>query len=301
MGRCEYFRHRFNPDRIHVKVIRDTNVAYQHFLKGELDTFGLTLPQFWHEKAKGEAYDNGYIEKYWFYSELPAAAGMYLNSADPLLGDERIRLGLAHSMNFHRVIDTVLRGDYERLPTFQIGLGEYDNHDIKPREFDVEKAEGYFSEAGFDHRGGDGIRVREDGQRLSFKVTYGQREHTERLVVLQEEAKKAGVELRLDLQDSAGAFKKMREKMHQIAWSGWAVGGLAPVYFEHFHSAFANKPQTNNLTNHANPEMDPLIMAYRASTNLAERVALARRLEQMVHDSGVVIPTFRVPYTRAAA
>ena len=297
----EYFRHRFNPDRIHVKVIRDTNVAYQHFLKGELDTFGLTLPRFWHEKAKGEAYDNGYIAKYWFYSELPAAAGMYLNSADPLLGDERIRLGLAHSMNFHRVIDTVLRGDYERLPTFQIGFGEYDNHDIKPREFDVERADGYFNEAGFDHRGGDGIRVREDGQRLSFKVTYGQREHTERLVVLQEEAKKAGVELRLDLQDSAGAFKKMREKKHQIAWSGWAVGGLAPVYFEHFHSAFANKPQTNNLTNHANPEMDPLIMAYRASTNLAERVALARRLEQMVHDSGVVIPTFRVPYTRAAA
>ena len=93
----------------------------------------------------------------------------------------------------------------------------------------------------------------------------------------------------------------MREKKHQIAWSGWAAGGLAPGYWEHFHSVNAGKPQTNNLTNHANPEMDPLIMAYRVSPSLEKRVALARRMEQMVHDSGVVIPTFRVPYTRGGA
>ena len=297
----KYFEHRFNPDRIHVKVIRDPNVAFQHFLKGELDTFGLTLPFYWHEKATGEAFDKGYVAKYWFYSEIPAASGMYLNSEDPLLDDERIRFGLAHSMNFDRVIQTVLRGDYERLPTFQIGFGEYDNHDIKPREFDLDKADAYFNAADFDTRDGDGIRIREDGQRLSFKVTYGVPEHTERLVVLQEDAKKAGVELQLDLLDSAGSFKKMREKKHQIAWMGWAAGGLAPGYWEHFHSVNAGKPQTNNLTNHANPEMDPLIMAYRVSASLEERVALARRLEQMVHDSGVVIPTFRVPYTRAGA
>ena len=42
-------------------------------------------------------------------------------------------------------------------------------------------------------------------------------------------------------------------------------------------------------------------MAYRASPSLGERVSLAKRLEQMVHDSGVVIPTFRAPYTRAGA
>lgn len=297
----KYFKNRFNPDRIHTKVIRDNNVAFQHFLKGELDTFGLTLPFYWHDKAKGPDFDNGYIAKYWYYSEIPAASGMYLNSADPLLADERVRFGLAHSMNFDRVIETVLRGDYERLPTFQIGFGEYDNLDIEPREFDLEKADAYFTAAGFDSRAGDGIRVRADGTRLSFKVTYGWPDHTERLVVLQEEAKKAGLELQLSLRDSAGSFKTMREKKHQIAWMGWAAGGLAPGYWEHFHSVNANKPQTNNLTNHANPEMDPLIMAYRTSASLEERVALAKRLEQMVHDSGVVIPTFRVPYSRAGA
>lgn len=296
----KYFKHRFNPDRIRARVIRDPNVAFQHFLKGELDTFGLVLPQYWHDKATGEEFDRGYIRKYWFYSELPESAGMYLNTADPILADENVRFGLAHAMNFERVIATVLRGDYERLPTVQAGFGDYDNLDIEPREFDIDKAGTYFDAAGFDTRGGDGIRVR-DGMRLSLLVTYGNPLHTERLVVLQEEAKKAGVEIKLDLLDGPGSFKKMREKKHQIAWTGWGVGGLAPPYWSFFHSSGANVPQRNNFANFASPDLDGLIDAYRASATKAERVELARAIEQVVYDAGIVIPTFRVPYTRAGA
>ncbi len=297
----KYNKHRFNPEKVHVRVIRDQNVAFQHFLKGELDTMNLVLPQFWHEKATGEPFDAGYIVKYWFYNDLPVpSAGMYLNTADPILADRQVRLGLAHAMNFDRVIDTVLRGDYDRLPTFQLGFGDYDNREIEAREFDIDKASAYFDAAGFDKRGGDGIRER-DGQRLSLRVTYGNPLHSERLVVLKEEAKKAGVSLELQLLDASGAFKQMQEKKHQIAWTAWNSSGLSPRYWEHFHSANANRPQTNNLANYSDPVMDDLILAFRASADFGERVDLAHRLEQMVHDAGVVIPTFQVPYTRAGA
>ena len=296
-----YMANRFNPDKIRYRVIRDMSVAYQHFVNGELDSFGLVLPQYWHDKAKGELFDNGYIGRYWLYNDLPVpSAGMYLNTADPLLADERVRFGLAHAMNFDRVIDTVLRGDYDRMPTFQLGFGDYDNRSIRPRAFDIDKANAYFDEAGFNERDADGIRLR-DGVPLSLRVTYGQTHHTERLVILKEEARKAGVNLELQLLDPSSAFKSMQEKKHQIAWMTWSSQGLTPRYWEHFHSANANKPQTNNLANHSNPEMDELIMTYRASVDRDERIALAHRLEQMVHDSGVVIPTFQVPYTREAA
>ena len=297
----KYFRNRFNPDKIRVRVIRDPNVAFQHFLKGELDSFDLTRPKRWHEKATGAPFDAGHIVKYWFYNDLPVpSTGMFLNTAEPLLADENIRYGLAHAMNFDRVIDTVLRGDYERLPTFQLGFGSYDNRDIRAREFDLERAAEHFAEAGFVERDADGILAK-DGQRLSFRVTYGRPDDTERLVILQEDAKKAGVELTLQLLDAVLSFKQMQEKKHQIAWMGWASSGLSPRYWEHFHSVNANKTQTNNLANYGDPAMDELIMRYRASADLDERVALARRLEQMVHDSGVVIPSFQVPYTREGA
>ena len=298
-----YYKHRFNPDKIRYRVIRDVNSAWQHFLKAELDTFGLVLPNFWHDKAaSADEVRAGYIDRYWFYNDLPTpSGGFFLNTSNPLLADRDTRYGMGHSMNFDRVIRTVLRGDYERLPTFQLGFGEYDNHDITPRQYDIDKAGELFRKAGFTKRDAEGILIREDGTRLSFRVTYGATHHTERLGVLKEEARKAGVELVLSLIDSAAAFKQMQEKKHDIAWMTWGTGGLSPRYWEHFHSDNANRPQTNNITNHANPEMDTLIMAYRGSSDLDERVQLARTLEAMVHESGVFIPSFHVPYTREGA
>jgi microcin C transport system substrate-binding protein len=297
----KYYRHRFNPDKIRITVIRDINVAFEHFLRGDLDTFGLVLPTFWHDKAKGPTFDDGYIARYWFYNELPqSASGMFLNEDDPILKDRNVRIGLAYAMNFDRVIRTVLRNDYSRMQTFNEGFGDYDNTSIKAREFDLDKARRYLEAAGWRERGPDGILVK-DGQRLSLRVTYGAPHHTDRLVVLREEAKKAGIELDLSLQDSAAAFKQMQEKKHQIAWMSWASQGLSPEYWQFFHSVNAHVPQTNNLMNHDDPAMDKLIDEYRASTKKAERVELAHRLEQMVYDSGCVIPSFEVPYTREAA
>ncbi|MCY3884028.1 MAG: extracellular solute-binding protein [Gammaproteobacteria bacterium] len=301
-----YMRNRFNPQTIRYRVIRDQNTAWQHFLKGEIDTFSLTIPEYWHDKAQHEVFRDGYVAKYWFYNQLPQpSTGISLNTADPLLSDINIRLGIAHSINLQRVIDTILRGDYERLETFNLGFGEYDNTSIQPRKFDIKKANEYFEAAGFDKRDSSGIRIRtnEDGsvRRLSFRVTYGRPLHTPRLVVIQEEAKKTGLELQLQLLDSAASFKQMREKKHQLAWMGWASSGIAPTYWEFFHSVNANVTQSNNLTNHANPAMDELIMQYRHSGDRRERVALAHLLEQMVHDAAVVIPRTKVPFTREAA
>ena len=301
-----YMRNRFNPEIIHIKVIRDETSAWQHFLSAELDSYNITRPNFWHDKTKADAFQKGYINRYWFYTKLPVpSAGLYLNTVDDRLADKNVRIGLAHSINIDLLIATVLKGDYDRLPTFQLGFAHYDNTNIQPRNFDLRKAHEHFLEAGFSEVGPDGIRVRtnDDGSkdRLSFEVTYGVDDHTERLVVLKQEAKKAGVELRLDLQDSAASFKKMLEKKHQIAWLTWSSSGLSPRYWEHFHSVNANKTQTNNVTNTAIPEMDKLIMRYRNSSDLDERISLAHTLEQMVHDHAAVIPTYQVPYTRDGA
>src|SRR5690606_27333619 len=134
----KYFRNRFNVEHVRIKVIRDLNIAHNYFTKGELDTFPLIMPRLWYKKAQGPAYDNGYIGKIKFYNDVPQPAqGMFLNEADPLLTDHNVRIGLAHAMNFDKVIQTVLRGDYERLQTQNEGYGDYTNKSIRAREFDL--------------------------------------------------------------------------------------------------------------------------------------------------------------------
>lgn len=294
-----YLANRFNPETIRITVIRDMNVAWEYFLRGELDSFPVLMPRFWHEKARGEEFDNGYINRIKFYTDTPQPSqGMWLNMDDPMLADRNVRLGLAHAMNVELLLSTVLRGDYERLKTHHDGYWDYSNPDIQPREFDLQKAGEYLDAAGFTTRGPDGIRMR-GGQRLALRVVYSTQEHTPRLVLLREEARKAGVELNLQLLDSSAAFKQILEKQHQIAWMGWGIT-LTPRFWQHYHSENAHKPQTNNITNTDDPELDALIMEYRAATDKETRIRLAHELEQMIHDSGAFIPTYKVPYTREA-
>ncbi len=66
-----YFNNRFNPDKIRISVIRDQNLAYKYFTRGELDAFELNSPPLWHDTARGPLYDSGYIHKLWFYHDTP--------------------------------------------------------------------------------------------------------------------------------------------------------------------------------------------------------------------------------------
>ena len=224
---------------------------------------------------------------------------MFLNEDVPLLSDRNVRYAIAHALNIDKVINTVLHGDYERLQTAHEGYGDYSNPDIRAREFDLDKANRLLNDAGWNTRGPDGIRQK-DGQRLSIRVTYYSSGHNDRLVILAQEARKAGIELSLQLLDPSAAFKQILENKHQAAWMAWSGGGLSPRYWQFYHSDNAHKPQTNNVTNTDNPEIDAKIDAYRAATDKASRVKLARELEQLVFEQGSFIPTFKVPYTREA-
>lgn len=295
-----YFKHRYNPDHIRVKLIRDLNIAYQYFRKGELDTFPLLMPRFWHKKAQGDIYEKGYVGKIKFYNDVPQPiSGLFLNEDAPPLDDINIRYAIAHALNVDKVINTVLHGDYERLQTAHDGYGDYSNTSIRAREFDLKKAASYLEKAGWDKRGNDGIRVK-DGKPLSVRITYYNSGHSDRLVILAQEARKAGIDFQLQLLDMSAAFKQIMENKHQAAWMGWAGGGLSPRYWEFYHSDNAHKSQTNNVTNTDNKTLDEKIMAYRTATEKSTRVTLAHELEQMVHDQGSFIPTFKVPYTREA-
>ncbi len=295
----KYFKNRHNVDRIVCTVIRDQNIAYEHFKKGLLDGFPVTIPQFWHEKAKGDIYDKGYVHKLWFYEDRPQPEyGMWLNTDVELFKDKDVRLGFQHAMNVEKVLKTVLRGDYERLNSNAEGYGAATDKTIKARPFDLGLAEQYLSKAGWGQRGPDGIRVK-DGKRLSARVTYGAAAHTDRLVVLKEEAKKAGIELTLQLLDSAAAFKTMLEKKHEIAYSGWGAQDK-PEYWGNYHSANAHKPQTNNFANLDDKELDKLIDAWRAEFDEDKQAEFSRAVQRRIWDSAAYIPTWKIPYFRIA-
>ena len=295
----KYFKYRFNPKIIHLKVIRDDNIAFRYFLRGELDVFFSSATNIWHERSKHKLYKNGYIHRLWFYNLGPVSPqGLYMNQDDELLSDLNVRKGIAHSLAVDKMIATVMRGEYARSQHFYQGYGDYSNKDLKAPEFDLDKATKYFAAAGWIKRGPDGILVN-NGKRLSVNLSYGSEKLTKRLVVFKQEAKKAGLELELELMDSASSFKKVLEKKHQIAFGNWSTG-VVPSYWQMWHSDNAHKPQTVNTTNMDDPVLDKLIDRYRDSVSKQERVKLGLNIQQIIHDKTVFIPTLKGNMNREA-
>jgi microcin C transport system substrate-binding protein len=295
-----YNQNRFNVDKIRFEIIRDANVAYEYFQRGELDRYVFkTLPARWHERARGDLFDNGYIDRIQFYNDVPRdQRGLWLNTEDPLLADRNVRLGLSHSINMDKVLESIFRGDYERMQIQQEGFFfGYTDTSLRAYEFDLDKAGEYFDAAGFTDYGPDGIRVR-NGQRLSFRISYGTDDHTPWLVVLREEARKAGVELELQLLDPSTWGTQVGEKTFQILVLTFSPNTFGPSFWQGYHSDNAHIPQTNNITNTAIPELDRLIDTYDATPDLDTRVELAHRIEKIIHDQAVVIPTYKIPFIR---
>ena len=293
-----YFKNRFNVDRVIFKVVRDFNLMWEYFKKARQDVFRITFPNFWHVKSKTPVIENGYVHRIWFFNDTQQSAmGMWLNLDRAIFKDKNVRYAFAHAMNVQRVIEKILRNDYFRLDQHYVGYGRYSNNSIKARQFDLKKVDDYMKNSGW-QRGPDGIWVK-NGMRFSVEVTYGFDEHTPRLVVLKEEAKKAGIELRLQKMDSATAFKKFVEKKHDVAWMGWTTG-LRPAFWQHYHSANAHKPQTNNISNTDDPELDRLIDDYRNSLDKEERIQLSLKIQEKLYEIGDFVPTFMVPYVRQA-
>ena len=208
-----YFKNRFNVDRVVFKVVRDINIIWEYFKKAKVDVFPITMPKYWHVKTKTSVVENGYVHKMWFFNNTQQSAqGMWLNQDREIFKVRNVRYAFAHAMNIKKVIEKVLRNDYFRLEHGFMGYGRYSNKTIRANRFDLDKVNDYMNRAGW-KRGSDGI-WRKNGRRFSVEVSYSQDAHTPRLVVLKEEAKKAGIELKLQKLDPSAAYKKVLEKKH---------------------------------------------------------------------------------------
>ena len=292
-----WFQNRFNAKKVEFTVIRDFNTAFEYFKKGKLDFFPLTLPEYWHERAKGGDFATGKIRKVVAYNDRPQSDQLIImNRNYKFFKDKNIRIAFQHAINLDKVIKRVLRGDYERQPSISYGFGDYSNTEIKPRSFDLERANKLLDAAGWQKRGPDGIRVK-NGEKLSVPLVYRAKIHEERYVVVREDAKKAGIDIQLKFMDPSTGFKFIRDKKSNFTAMGWAPYNY-PQYYSRYHSDNANKRQTNNISNTASPELDKLIEGYRSSTDRKERTATAKKIQQWVHDDAAEMPTFLVPYYR---
>ncbi|MBF0105411.1 MAG: ABC transporter substrate-binding protein [Deltaproteobacteria bacterium] len=292
-----YYKGRFNFDKIDLKIIRDEQSAFRHFIKGELTFFNVGTAQTWATETNFDAVKKGWVVKRKIYVKKPAGKfGMAMNYKDPLIKNIAFRKALQHLFDFDKINKNIMYNDYTRLNSFFEGT-QYANEALPSYPYDPAKADAHLKEAGWLKRGADGILVNDKGERCSFTLTYGSQGLTPHLTVYVEDLKKAGVEMKLRLVDGAKAFKDGLERNFQVMLISMS-GEVYPSIEQYLHSDYARTSNNNNFFSFADKEIDSLIAVYNTNLDFNERVKAVHRIDEIVKDEAFYIPFWHAPYLR---
>jgi microcin C transport system substrate-binding protein len=315
-----FMRGRYNPDRIHLAVIRDPDKAVEAFLHGDIDIAPIST-QNWFTKISNDnpSVTSGFTVKAMVYNQVPPPNfGLWLNEAVAPLDNRDVRVGVAYATNMDLVCKQYFRGYAVMQKTTSDGYGWDVNPEVRPRPYDPIKAREFFAKAGYTKQGPDGVLVDAGGHRLSLTITSIYKPYQDLLVILKQEALKAGLEFNLEILDQTTGYQKEAEKRHQITLTAFGRGvEMYPRYWENFagenaydvpylpdgspNPARKVKPNTNNLSSVAIPELDRLIKLYDHAETMDQVKDLAAKIEKIIYDNvpwinGWKVPFFRVGY-----
>ena len=210
----------------------------------------------------------------------------------PILADLRVRQAIQYGIAKQTIIDKLLYGKAQPGTT-EIPAGWAHNPNVKPTEYDPQKAKQLLDEAGW-RPGSDGIRQK-DGQRLRLKITTTTgnklREMVEQVLVAQMKA--IGVEFYIENVPSSVLFGSWsndadRKKGRYDILMYTTGPGIDPhqQYEGYFHSknipTVANGGSGYNYTRHRDAELDKWLDLAGKAPSMEKRAEAYRKAQERV-------------------
>lgn len=315
-----YFQGMYNFDRIHLRVIPIERLL-DYLRLGELDLIPENTARAWNEEYTFPAVRNGWLRRARVFVDLPSGVfGLHMNTEAPIFQDKNVRKAMQHLFNFERLNEHLMYDEYFRMTSFFEGTA-YANPDLEPYGFDPARAREYLELAGyrrperleshgffsgvanaargllFPRTGADGVLVNDQGEEMSFTVIYGQAGLVRHLTVMQQEFRRAGVDMRLQLLEPGTAFERGLERSYEMTVTG-RTSSLFPAPRQYLHTEFKAETNNNNIWGFGTEEVDELIEIYEEDLDPEARLEATQRIDEIVHDEAFYIPFWDAPYIR---
>lgn len=286
----------YNFDRIKFVVVRDQNLMFEKFKKGELDFYLVNISREWKQNTDFDKVKKGWIQKRKVYSFNPnGVQGIAINMRRPPLDDVRVRKALAHLYNREIFMEKLFFNEYQNMYSYYPG-SIYENPENERIKFDPAKAQQLLSEAGWSERNSRGV-LEKDAQTFTLTLLYANKSSERYLTIYQEDLKKAGIELKLKLLDWTARSKLIDERNFDLATIAW-TGLLFPNPESSFHSNIADIHNTNNITGLKNSEVDDILDKYPEMFELEDRVSAVRELDALIYQEYPYVLDWYGPFTR---
>jgi peptide/nickel transport system substrate-binding protein len=206
------------------------------------------------------------------------------NLRDERFADVRVRTALAHAVDVDTLIEALLTVGPDRYGRRAVGtippvLCQAHHDGITPLAHDPARARELFAEAGWTDSDGDGWLDR-DGQRLAFTLltNSGNARREKAQVILQEQLRAAGVDVRLEAIDSNAFRQRLREgDFEAVLW------GMFASLFVDPSNRWQSGDRPDNFGGYASAEVDALIERGLSTTDPDEALRCWREMQAEIH------------------
>ena len=285
-----------NFDEMRFIVVRDENLAFEMFKKGELDYYPVSMARQWVEELNFENIQRGLVQKRKIFNNEPKGIqGFAFNTRRAPFDDIRVRKALTFLFNRRQLIEKIMYNQYEPQNSYYVG-GRYENPDNPKNEYNPQEALKLLAEAGWNSRDAQG-RLVKNGAPLQIELLYVSRTFEPHLTIYQEDLRKVGISLNLRLITGETLFQMVNERRFQMTQMGWGAL-LFPNPETSWHSSLADVDNTNNITGFKNARVDELCEAYDKMFDVEERVRALREIDGILANAYNYALQWNAPFAR---
>jgi microcin C transport system substrate-binding protein len=287
-----------NFDEIREIVVRDQNLAFEMFKKGDLDSYFVNISREWVEELDFDRVQRGLIQKRKIFNDDPSGIqGIAFNTRKEPFSDVRVRRALTLLQNRKLLIERLFFNEYTPQNSYYSG-GIYENPGNPKNEYDPQAALALLAEAGWNSRDGQG-RLTRNGRPLVLELLYSDKGSERWITVFQEDLNKVGIGLNLRLVTPETLFKLVMERNFDLVNLAWG-GLLFPNPETSFSSSLADLPDNNNVTGFKDARVDELLGEYDREFNQERRAAIIQEIDGILASSYQYILGWDMPFQRIA-
>lgn len=286
----------YNFDVVRHRMLEDREDAYKLFARGEIDVYPVYTSRIWVDETKGEKFEKNWIVKQRVYNYEPRGfQGWVMNMRHTPFDDIKVRRAMAHLVDRRTMNSTLMFNQYFLQRSYYGDL--YDAEHPCPNalvEFDVEAARALLNEAGYivNAKG----RLEKNGSPLVVNFLVHGKESVKFVDVFREALGQLGIEIKIDLVDTAEFFKRMDEGKFSMTWASWASAVFKDPE-DMWHSKFADE-KGNNRAGFKNARVDELIEKQKTVLDLGERNAIIREIDAIVYNAMPYVLLWNADNTR---
>lgn len=278
----DYWDGRPYLDKVIYKVIKDNSMRLIALDKGDIDLMDGVTPVDIHKIVRN--HDLNIISR-------PGlnVGFMAMNCQKKPFSDKRVRQAINYAINKKPIVKLIYQGvaiaAVNPLPPSMWGH----NDDIKPYDYDIEKAHKLLTEAGYPN-----------GFKVELDVMENTRTYMPQPTMVAEAIKENLSVVGIDVEYVVRPWKEHLERgyvgAHQMYLLGWMGDNGDPDNFLYLllDKDNAVMGSSSNVAFYENDELHDILIKARQSSRFDDRVALYRRAQEIIHEDAPWVPLAHV-------